>query len=492
MSATSVLSVYEGASQTKRTLPWRAPSTSPNQAVLPNLATLRDRSRSAARNDSYAKGTIDRIVFNLIGTGIKPLSQTGDEALRAQIHALWARWTDESDADGLLDFYGQQTQAARGWLEGGDMFIRLRTRQASDGLSVPLQLQVLEPELVPHTHTQTAPNGNRIKAGIEFDAIGRRVAYWFYTQRPGDPQDVDSSQLRRVPAHAVIHLYDPLRAGQLRGLPILTQSLVQLYELQKSNDAALLKQQLANMIVGFLKLAAPTASDAINPLTGVEDEDPGQRAAGQAPSVTMEPATIQTLLAGEDITFAQPPSSEGYPDFVRHNLRAVAAASGVPYELLTGDMTGLNDRVMRVLLNEFRRRLQVMQHQIFGFQFCRRVYQAWLDLAFLSDALPLPARYAIDRTPFAGVKWMPHGWPYLHPVQDIDGKRAAIRAGFSSRAAEVGETGEDVETIDAQQAADHARADALGLSYDSDGRRPATGPVPGVDDDLVQQKGAEV
>jgi lambda family phage portal protein len=210
----SSIAIYEAGSQSRRTIGWNAQNVSPNTAVLSTLATLRDRSRTATRNNGLAKGAIDKLVTNIIGTGIKPLSQAADTTIRKAIQALWLKWTDESDADGLLDFYGQQAQAVRGFLEAGDDYIRMRSRLPEDGLSVPLQLQVLEPELCPYTYNVLSTgNGNRIRAGIEFDGIGRRVAYWFHPSRPGDLLDYDRSQLRRVPAESVIHLYDPLRPG---------------------------------------------------------------------------------------------------------------------------------------------------------------------------------------------------------------------------------------------------------------------------------------
>src|SRR6185295_16924961 len=158
-------STYDaGSTGTRRTKGWQVPTASPNANVF-NLATLRDRSRMATRNDGYAKNAIDVLVSELSGTGIKPQSEAVDVAFRKQVQELWREWTDESDADGLLDWYGQQSQAVRGWLEGGEIFVRLRPRLEKDGLSVPLQVQILEPELCPHTYTTTLPSGNRVRAG---------------------------------------------------------------------------------------------------------------------------------------------------------------------------------------------------------------------------------------------------------------------------------------------------------------------------------------
>lgn len=470
-------SVYEAGSSTRRTLAWRSPTTSPNHAILANLTTLRDRSRAAVRNDGYAKGALDKLVTNIVGTGIKPLSKAVDTQLREQLQAKWAQWTDESDADGLLDWYGQQGLAVRGWMEGGEMFIRLRPRRLEDGLAVPLQAQLLEPELCPHTYNAVLPSGNKVRAGIEFDRIGRRVAYHFHPTRPGDLLDFDAGVLRRIPADNVIHLFAPERAGQIRGIPKLTQALIRLHELNKFDDAVLLRQQLANLFVAFIK-KEPRADDepALDPLTGKAREE---NADGDPLPFGMEPGTVQELETGEEMQFSDPPEvRNGYRDFIKQQLSGACAAIGVPYEILTGDMSGLNDRVVRVLINEFAACIEALQHQIVAFQLCRPVWRAWLEQVFLSRAVAIPAGYLTDPEPYAAVKFTPPRRRYLHPVQDVDAQEKAILAGFVSRSAVVSEWGEDAETVDAEQAADNARADRLGLEYSTDGRESEPAPAP--------------
>lgn len=473
-TAATIQSAYEAASQTRRTLAWRAPTTSPNHALLASLHTLRDRSRAAVRNDGYAKGAIDKLVTNIVGTGLKPLSKALDPAFRDKVQKLWLKWTDQCDADGLLDYYGQESQAVRGWMEGGEMYSRLRPRLLSDGLVVPLQVQNIEPELCPHTYNAVLPNGNKVRAGIEFNRIGRRVAYYFHPQRPGDLQDFDPGELRRIPAERIVPLFDPLRAGQLRGLPHLTQALIRLHELDKFDDATLLRQQLANLFVAFLKKEADAEDEeALHPLTGLSrtnEED--------SPALTMEPGIFQELEAGQEVQFSNPPEiRQGYRDFMRQQLFAVSAATGVPYEILTGDMSGLNDRVVRVIVNEFAGRIESAQHQIVVFQRSRRIFKAFMDAAFFSGALPIPDSYLTDPDPWAAVAFMPPHRRYIHPVQDIEAQKAAVRAGFRTRRSVVAEYGEDVEQVDAEQAADNARADALGLEYDSDPREADPAPA---------------
>lgn len=464
---------YEAASMSRRTLGWRPSSTTPNSAVIASLSTLRTRSRYAVANDGVAKGAIEKLVTNVVGTGVKPLSKAPDAALRETLHRLWLQWTDQSDADGVLDFYGQQGLATRGWFEGGETFIRLRDRLPSDGLVVPLQVQLLEAEMCPHTHNATLPNGNRIRAGIEFNRIGQRVAYWFHPSTPGALDDYDMASLRRVPAANVIHLYDPLRPGQLRGLPHLTTALVRLHHVDKMDDTVLLRQELSNMFVGFLKRAPETEDPQIDPISNeaistVDDEA----------SIELKGGAFHELAPGEELEWSEPPDpSQSYPDFMRLQLRAVSMATGVPYEILTGDMTGMNDRTVRVVLHEFRRRVQAWQHQVIAYQLCRRVWNAWLTRGYLAGAFDLPKGLEASPDVWSAVKWVPQGFPYLHPVQDVDAAKAAIRSGLKSRQSVVSEMGEDAEVIDREQADDAARADDLQLKYDSDGRFPASASI---------------
>ncbi|MNC79656.1 hypothetical protein D3C75_1321920 [compost metagenome] len=60
---------------------------------------------------------------------------------------------------------------------------------------------------------------------------------------------------------------------------------------------------------------------------------------------------------------------------------------------------------------------------------------------------------------------MPQGWAYIQPVQDVQARRMEVQAGFASRSEMVLRTGYDAETVDAENAADLARATTLGLNY---------------------------
>lgn len=457
---------YDAAGNGRRSKSWNADGSGPTSASLSGLTTMRNRSRKATRNDPYGFSAIDRLVSNTIGTGITPKPRHSDADIRAALQELWNDWVEESDADDRTDFYGQQALICRAVHESGECFIRLRPRRPSDGLAVPLQLQVLESEFVPHDKHERAAGGNVIRAGIEFNGIGQRVAYWMWKYHPGDNMVGDYNDLVRVPANQVLHIYEVLRPGQLRGVPVMAPVLTRLKSLDDFDDAVLFRQEVANLFAGFIYEPTPEEASA-DPLTGqaiVTDDD------GFTPMVGLEPGTMQKLLPGEDVKFSDPPDAgSAYPDFMRQQLLAIAAGVGLPFEVLTGDLRGVNDRVIRVVLNEFRRRIEQRQWGVFIHQLCRPVRAAWMDMAVLAGAINLPD-YTAQRRAYLRTRWVPQGWAYLHPVQDVQARRMEVRSGFTSRAEVALRQGYDAEMIDAEQAADNERADRLGLAYESDAR----------------------
>ena len=458
---------YEGAGEGRRSTGWDAPDNGINNINTPALRNLRSRSRAAVRNDPYAFNVIDKRVSNLIGTGITPRPKTDDEALRKLLQELWDDWVDESDADELTDFYGQQALIARTVETSGECFVRLRPRSQDDGLAVPLQLQALAPEFVPHDKFETTKSGNIIRAGIEFTPGGKREAYWMYLSHPRDAssQNAGYNQLVRIPASQVLHIFEPVEPGQLRGVPRLSPVLKRLRSLDNYDDAVLFRQEVANLFAGFISRPAPDSGQAPrDPVTGqllVTDSD------GFTPMVALEPGTMQELAPGEEVEFSKPPDAgNNYPDFMRQQLMAAAAGTGTPYEILTGDMREVNDRALRVVLNEFRRRLEQLQFGVYVHQLCRPVRAAWMDMAVLSGALVLDD-YALRRREYLRTRWVPQGWAYIQPVQDVQARRMEVQAGFASRSEMVLRTGYDAETVDAENAADNARAVRLGLNYNT-------------------------
>ncbi|HCP03917.1 MAG TPA: phage portal protein, partial [Pseudomonas sp.] len=170
---------FEGAAGGRRNAGWRAAGTDANAENGPALAMLRARARDLRRNNPYAERAISGIADNVVGAGIVPRPIASSKADVKRLAASWADWaeTAQCDADGMENFYGLQHKVIEAVAESGECLIRRRRRKVSDGLAVPLQLQLLEADFL--DESKSGNNGaNLIIQGVEFSPIGKRVAYW--------------------------------------------------------------------------------------------------------------------------------------------------------------------------------------------------------------------------------------------------------------------------------------------------------------------------
>ena len=468
--------LYDGIGGGRRALAWQVSNPGAVAALAFSQNELRAKSRDLVRRNAWAAAGVEAFVANAIGTGIKPQSLIAQPVQREALQALWRDWCETADATGRTDFYGLQALACRAMLEGGEALVRLRWRRPEDGLPVGLQLQVLEGEHLPLTMNREMAGGNIVRAGIEFDALGRRVAYHLHRSHPNDgafglpvaPMSGNGGmETVRVPAEEVIHLFRPLRPGQIRGEPWLTRALVKLNELDQYDDAELVRKKTAAMFAGFITRLSPEDS-----LVGEGLPD----ASGVA-LAGLEPGTLQILEPGEDVKFSAPADvGSSYAEFMRQQFRAVAAAMGITYEMLTGDLTQVNYSSIRAGMLEFRRRCEAIQHGVIVHQLCRPVLRAFLDQAVLEGALHLPG-YAQERRAYLAAKWIPQGWQWVDPQKEFNAMKLAIRAGLTSRSEAISAYGYDADDVDREIAADNARADALGLVFDSDPRHDQVAPT---------------
>ncbi len=416
--------------------------------------TINARARWLVRNNGYALNALESWTGNAVGDGVKPTSKVADGAQKAAIQALWQDWAAEADAEELTDFYGLQRRAARELFLTGEVFFRFRPRLPQDGLTVPLQLQMLPSEMLPITHNKELPGGGMIRQGIEFDLIGRRTAYYFLRRHPGDATDPRlAGELVRVPANEVIHVIDPVEAGQIRGVSRFAPAIVKLFFLDQYDDAELDRKKVAAMFAMFV-----TSPQMDGPLEPTDEP------------LAVEPGQVVRLDQGEDITTADPADSGAtYEPFQYRTLLQVSAALGVPYSYVSNDLAKANFANSRLSIIEFRRRVSAWQHRVLIHQLCKRVWGRWMDTAVMAGALTLPD-YQNRRRAMTKADWLPPKWDWVDPLKDINAEVTEIEAGLKSRSMAMAQRGYDADRVDAEIAEDRAREAAFGLDF----RRPGS------------------
>jgi lambda family phage portal protein len=320
---------FESAMTGRRTSGWSRFGTDANAAAAGvTLAYLRAQARDLVRNNPWARRGLKRLVTNTIGWGIRPKA-TGHGSER--VMDLWRRWaeTTQCDAAGRLTFYGLQALVMRTVAESGEILVRRRRRRPEDGLAVPLQYQLLEPDFIDSGKDGVQGfEGGSIIQGVEFDAIGRRVAYWLFDQHPGGTGQLISPLSKRVPAEGILHVFDQERAGQVRGPSWFASVDLRLHDLDEFEDATLMKQKIAACMAAFVTDLEGTGT----PL-GEEGTD---LTTGQLTD-TFEPGMIMNLPQGKQVTVANPPQATDYQSYSATALRGIAAGLGPTYEDMTGD-----------------------------------------------------------------------------------------------------------------------------------------------------------
>lgn len=456
----SVLSRYEAAGTGRRMAGWNPPSSGPNRAIT-GVQKIRDRSRDTRRNEWAGESLIQKWSTTLIGVGIVPRFNRIKSKERKQfINDLWRKFVATSDADGVLNIYGQQTLATTAWFEAGEVFVRERPRGMDNPLPVPMQVQLIEAEYCPMLNAEQMngmPPGNKIRSGIELSKAGRRVAYWFYREHPGDGQglSINPDSLVRVPADQVRHVYFPNRPGALRGVSPMASILTNLRNVSDYEDAVLERQKLANLFMAFIKWSLPSMADAdTDPLSGLPLDG------STSPLAGMSPGIVQELEPGQDVMFANPPEAgTTYSDYIRTRHLGTAAGGGMPYELFSGDIANVSDRTLRVLINEFRRLAEQRQWQVVIPMFCQPVVEWFASAALLRGLITVEEAELIKLCEHA-----PHGWAHIHPVQDPQGKQIELEMGVRSKSNIISLNGDDPDAMFEERAEDKKREDELGLT----------------------------
>jgi lambda family phage portal protein len=445
---------YEAASGGRRTSGWHRSSSDANAAAGPALATLREHSRDLKRNNGWAKRGLEAIANNTVGWGIVPRPDEKSPFKARKGLDLWNAWADSPacDFDGRMSFYGLQRLVMETVAESGEALVLRQPAGSRDNLPIPLRLQVLEPD---HLDTSRdgviTDGGGKIIHGVEFDALGRRVAYWLFRRHPGSQVITDRFKSERISADNVLHIYRVERPGQIRGVPWLATAIVKLKDLDDYEDAVLMQQKIAACFSVFVA----DIEGNPEPLGETDPKKPDR-------IESLEPGHIEYLTAGRDVKFATPPSVND-ASFTIRTLRGIAAGLGVTYEDLTGDMSQVNFSSARMGRLAHWANVHNWRWNMIIPQLCNGVWRWVMELA----------RALHGWADFPVAKWGAPAMPMIEPDREGLAYQRLMRAGVMSLYEVIAERGEDpIAHLDEIERA-NKELDARGIILDSDARRTA-------------------
>lgn len=471
----AALVAYESARITRQNP--KTESGSADSEILPDLRKLRDLSRTLIRDDAHAATTINIHEECIVGEGIRPQSSCTPEATglseqecedwKRACNAEFERWSDEeADATQVGTFYDLQSLALRCYLQDGDAI-----GHAVVGSNGTISCELIDADRVESpgfTDTQT------IRGGVELGAQGQRVAFHILPNHPddtfvGSPWSMIPT---RVPAtdergySIVQHVFKRGRAGQTRGVPLLTPSLLYNRHLHHYLDSELIAARAASNFALFIKRNVTSTDADIFP---VQDDE---QATGQQFHEVLEPGIIEYLNEGEEpVAFNPNRPGNAFEPFVARVLRAISASSGLSYEVVCRDFGRMNLSSARAMLREIKRGFDLTRRRLVR-AFCRPWWGNVIRAAVGAGRLRPPAKLWFDnQRAFLAAEWVSPAYGMVDPETDVKGSMLAVDANLSDQWTEAQKHGLDAEQVLLRRARFHKRAREIELQY---GLEPGT------------------
>jgi lambda family phage portal protein len=454
------LTVFNGAMGGRLTMDWIASILSADQEIKGNMRLLRARARELSRNNPVAKSYLKLLVANVLGEngiGYKAQVRNNDQSLNtglnSKIEAAWCEWSKVGNCtvDGKMSLRAVENLVLKNLATDGEVFIR-QVRGFANKHRFAIQL--FDADQVDHLFSRFASKGsNEIRMGVEIDAWGKPVAYHVNLQHPSD---LGGSLMReRIPAEQMLHLYDPERVNQTRGITAFHPCMVEMRMLGGYVEAELVAARTGAAKMGFLSHSDPSSFETPNPDAKYKLE--------------AQPGVIEQLPPGMDFTAWSPdhPAS-AFPDFIKAMLRFIASSLGVSYNALASDLQGVNYSSMRSGLLIERDQWR-MQQSFMKEQMLQPIFESWISMALLAGALVLDSR---DPARFLAGKWEARGWLWVDPLKDVQAAILGIGAGLTSRDIQISQQGGDYEEVFEQLAAENAAAAALKLDLQIQAKAP--------------------
>ena len=496
-------SYFEGASRTDPDLAaWEPTNVSTQSALTLERDAIMSRVHDIARNEGWASAGLQRQIDSIIGPGWRRSSKPNHTALGIspeaavelgrEIETQWRLYCEDFEA----------CDAGQRMTMGQILALGLRQR-LTDGETLSFSLwlkrkqawstaiQMVSPDRLsnPNLYLDSVQR----RDGIDLGAWNEPLGYHIRSAHPGDygvmgafPWIWDSFP-RKYPngRWCVVHNFDQVDAGQVRGISPLAPILKKLRMLGRYDHAELQAATLNALLAAFIKSdndhdeiaealgggpprkVGGKAEPDFDTMTAMEERRLGFY---ERNGVSLPGAKLNFLYTGDsvELTKSQHPNT-AFEGYYRTGLRYVASAMGCSYEQLSGDYSQVNYASQRAAMLEIWRGF-ASKKAGFAAGFLDPHYSNWLEEAIETGRVKIPKgapRFREQRAAYCAGRWLgpPRGW--VDPMKEADAAVARIGAGLSTLEMECSEQGHDWREVILQRAAERAFMIANGLDPDS-------------------------
>lgn len=417
-------------------------------------------SRKCFYNNAIVRGAVrDKALYSVgSGIGIRPQAMTGDQAWDDAAEAWWENWSRSPEISGRHDMRGLQMLVSEAIDRDGEIFAILTARQ--DG--VP-SVQIVEAHRV--ESPDTAANNGGVVDGVKLDKFQRPLSYFI-----GEGDEYPRRH-REIKAEAMIHVYEPERADQVRGYPAVGVALNSILD----RDELLRFEMMAAKAGSSIGLVIKNNTGTI----GAEGFF-GDLSKDSNGNLTRESmfggGLVPRLKTTEDLqSFQMNRPNEKLDKHLEQYIRAAAIGLGLPYEFVW-DTSAVGGVAQRFIIQKAARCFAGRQDVLIN---------AFLNKLWIYAIANAMRRRELPMNP----NWRNVGWQTPRSItvdvgREAQARRDDVKAGLMTLSDFFGEQGIDWKEAVAEIAAERQFASDLGIVVGVERTQGATviDPVPDAGD----------
>lgn len=296
-------------------------------------------SRKCFYNNAIVRGAVrDKALYSVgSGIGIRPQAMTGDQDWDDAAEAWWENWSRQPEISGRHDMRGLQMLVSEAIDRDGEIFAILTARQ--DGAPA---VQIVEAHRI--ESPDTATNNGGVVDGVKLDKFQRPLSYFI-----GEGDEYPRRH-REIKAEAMLHVFEPERADQVRGYPAVGVALNSILD----RDELLRFEMMAAKAGSSIGLVIKNNSGTI----GAEGFF-GDLSKDSNGNLTRESmfggGLVPRLKTTEDLqSFQMNRPNEKLDKHLEQYIRAAAIGLGLPYEFVW-DTSAIGGTAQRFIIQKAAR-----------------------------------------------------------------------------------------------------------------------------------------
>lgn len=381
---------------------WMTSDLSPDSDLEQDRPTMIKRADSAYKNYELATAHVEGRVIRVVGCGftVQPeldheelgVTEEAVDELNRTLRKAWDRLTERIGRNGEW-LYEIQQQMQRYWERRGEFFLLFGDED--DPLApVSCKVECVHPDRV------STPPGKAgdpfVRMGIQLDKNGKGIGCFVQDSHPGDSMDIKQTWTyyeftapNGLPR--MLHHFDRRDSRQHRGYPRMQVGTKQLKNTEEYVEAETERNYVGACMAAFVHTEMP--EDQAMMATGAVEDSSGKRIRD------IQPSMIHYMGQADSVTLSNPTGAPAsFKDFIEVADRKFAAACGTPYEMLTGDWSGLAYNAARIIWNMDEAAVDVLQ--MGHFKAVQAMYQHFVT------RMVVTGQFAIDAAEYRSQPWI--------------------------------------------------------------------------------------